>query len=131
MERDVLGIFVVNWRQAVYRCMALIDCNILQEPSQRVEHPGLRPTHERRAHAIETPTLVVEEALWVAEVSDRPNRSLLGEGEGIVVQFAQIQKRNYTGGCCMRINWVEPVMVVFWPPIRKKEASPPELIATQ
>src|SRR4030095_15980492 len=91
----------------------------------RIKHPAFSPAHVGFANRIKTSSLIIKETAPVAQVLKRPGRNFLGHRQRISVETATLKESNDRAGGCVRIRRIRLVMVVFRPPIRKKEVLLP------
>src|SRR5688500_4425368 len=96
-----------------------------EQTGQRVEHPGLCPAHVGLANRIEPPALIIEETSLVMEILNSPASNVLSHVQRTVVEFTTLDERNNRTRCGVRIRGIRVVIVVFRPPLRKKEIGLP------
>src|SRR5438876_4071376 len=102
--------------------------SLLDQSRESVQHPSFRPAHVWRAHGMKATSLIVKEAVPVAQVLDSPAGNPGSQIKRAGIKPMQINQSRDRGAGRVRVRRIEPVSVVLGPAVRKKEALAPELV---
>jgi hypothetical protein len=73
--------------------------------------------------------LIIKETSTITQVIDGPARNIPGQRRCIGIKITTLEESHNCTRCGVRIHRIRIVIVVFRPPLRKKEAGLPEVIA--